>query len=91
MATQEYAQDPNGEMGMEEEEGVIMAPMLVSKLQVSIASMPLTALHLTPIYFSLGRKQESRHQTPRSSQMPDSTRLKRLPLRRRRRYVPSRG
>ncbi|KAJ9095321.1 recombinase rad51 [Naganishia friedmannii] len=33
MATQEYAQDPN-EAGMEdEEEGVIMAPMLVSKLQ----------------------------------------------------------
>lgn len=38
MATQEYAQDPNGEMGMEdEEEGVIMAPMLVAKLQVSSA------------------------------------------------------
>lgn len=35
MATQEYAQDPNGEMGMEdEEEGLIMAPMLVAKLQV---------------------------------------------------------
>lgn len=38
MATQEYAQDPNGEMGMEdEEEGVIMAPMLVAKLQVRSA------------------------------------------------------
>ncbi|KAJ9119263.1 hypothetical protein QFC24_005734 [Naganishia onofrii] len=35
MATQEYAQDPNDPgMGMEdEEEGLIMAPMLVSKLQ----------------------------------------------------------
>jgi hypothetical protein len=38
MATQEYARDPNGEMGVEdEEEGVIMAPMLVAKLQVRSA------------------------------------------------------
>lgn len=41
MATQEYAQDPNEHgFGMEEdEEGLIMAPMLVAKLQVRLLSL----------------------------------------------------
>lgn len=52
MATQEYAQDPNGEMGMEDEEGLIMAPMLVSKLQVSHIDVPPGLLLTLRILFS---------------------------------------
>ena len=55
MATQEYAQDPNGEMGMEDEEGLIMAPMLVSKLQASLTpAAPGILLTLRLLFSSLG-------------------------------------
>jgi hypothetical protein len=66
MATQEYAQDPNGEMGMEdEEEGVIMAPMLVAKLQVRSAHNMVSCHDTDPLDPAGSRYLIIRHQEAR--------------------------